>query len=181
LAHVNYGPLSLPGDFNGDGVLTAVDIDLLTTEIKAGANRPTFDLNGDALVNAADHRVWVKDLKFTWFGDADLNGQFDSSDFIQVFVVGEYEDSLAMNSTWAEGDWNADQDFGSGDFVTAFQDGGYERGPRLLVASAVPEPASFGIFWIGIVGVYLAFRRSRIYLVSVAEEIQVGGPCRASH
>jgi hypothetical protein len=50
----------------------------------------------------------------------------------------------------SEGDFNGDQRFGSGDLVTAFQDGGYEKGPRAAV-SAVPEPAGivlllFGLF-----------------------------------
>jgi hypothetical protein len=141
LASVDYEPISVAGDFNGDGLLTATDIDALTAEIKAGTNSASFDLNADALVNTVDHRVWIKDLKFTWFGDANLDGQFSSTDFVQVFQVGEYEDATAMNSTWAEGDWNGDQDFSSSDFVTAFQDGGFEKGPRAR-AVAVPEPNS---------------------------------------
>ena len=38
----------------------------------------------------------------TWFGDADLNGEFNSSDFVQAFQVGKYEmgwlDSLGQAS-----------------------------------------------------------------------------------
>ncbi len=50
-----------------------------------------FDVNSDSIVDLEDHRVWVKDLKYTWFGDADLNGEFDSLDFVQVFAAGKYE------------------------------------------------------------------------------------------
>ena len=50
-----------------------------------------FDLNSDSSVTLEDHRVWVKDLKHTWFGDADLNGEFNSNDFVQVFQAGKYE------------------------------------------------------------------------------------------
>ena len=50
-----------------------------------------FDLNGDSIIDQEDHRVWVKDLEHTWFGDADLNGEFNSKDFVQVFQAGKYE------------------------------------------------------------------------------------------
>ena len=42
-----------------------------------------------------------------------------------VFQAGEYEDGIAANSSWAEGDWNADGEFDSQDFVFAFQQGEY--------------------------------------------------------
>ena len=81
--------------------------------------------------------------KQTYFGDADLDGDFDSNDFVAVFAAGQYEDVLVGNSTWATGDWNGDAEFGSGDMVFAFQFGGYELGPR-AAAAVVPEPGSWG-------------------------------------
>jgi hypothetical protein len=76
------------------------------------------------------------------FGDANVDGKVNSSDLVQVFQAGQYEDDLSFNSTWSTGDWNADGDFTTSDLVVAFQDGGYEAGPRAGVA-AVPEPASW--------------------------------------
>ena len=52
-----------------------------------------FDLNSDGSVDHEDHRIWVKDLKHTWFGDANLDGEFNSSDMVQVFAAGKYETS----------------------------------------------------------------------------------------
>jgi hypothetical protein len=69
-----------------------------------------------------------------------LDGEFNSTDFVAVFQLGQYEDRIANNSTWASGDWNNDTEFDSRDFVEAFQDGGFERGP-LAATSTVPEPA----------------------------------------
>ena len=140
----------LPGDFDGDGVLTAKDINMLTAEIKNGQNNNRFDLNQDNFVNKDDHTVWVKDLKNAWLGDADFNGEFNSSDLVTVFVPGEYEDGIPMNSGWEEGDWNADGDFDSSDFVVAFADGGYEMGPPPQRLNAVPEPSSWILLVIGI-------------------------------
>ncbi|MCA9168637.1 MAG: hypothetical protein KDB23_13270, partial [Planctomycetales bacterium] len=70
----------------------------------------------------------------------DLDGEFSSSDLINVFQAGEYEDDNIGNSFWSTGDWNGDGEFTTGDLVLAFQDGGYERGPRAAVIS-VPEPS----------------------------------------
>ncbi|MCA9149937.1 MAG: hypothetical protein KDA92_11580, partial [Planctomycetales bacterium] len=72
----------------------------------------------------------------------------------------EYEDEIAENSTWADGDWNGDGEFGSSDFVLAFTSGGYEQGPRLAVAS-VPEPAGTTLYLLGILGLSCV-RRSAV-------------------
>jgi hypothetical protein len=148
----------MPGDFNSDGTLDAADIDALTTQVLGGTNPPNFDLNNDQMVNQADRGVWVRDLRKTYFGDANLDGQFNSADFVVVFQLGEYEDATASNSTWADGDWNGDGEFTSGDFVTAFQDGGYEKGPR-AAANAVPEPSASILVSAGLLMVVGAHRR----------------------
>ncbi len=139
----------------GIGILPPViTIDSLQDEIKAGTNNPEFDLNDDGLVNLVDQGIFIHDYKNTWIGDANFDGLFDSTDFVQVFAAAKYEDnnpddpSTIMNAVWAEGDWNADREFDSQDFVIAFQDAGYEQGPR--VPAAVPEPNSCVLFLTGL-------------------------------
>jgi hypothetical protein len=127
----------IPGDFDGSGALDIADVNALNTDIAAGTNSAIYDLNADGATNLADLTIWIKDLKHTWFGDADLNGEFNSADFVIIFQAGKFE--AASNATWREGDWNGDLRFSSGDLVQAFQDGGFEVGPRTAV-SAVPEP-----------------------------------------
>ncbi len=131
----------LPGDFDGDGQLGVADIDALSTAVRTNSTDVLFDLNADGAVTEADRSTWIKDLRKTWIGDANLDGVFNTADFLAVFQIGEYEDAVSGNSTWAEGDWSGDGDFNSGDFLVAFQDGGFEQGPRAAVRS-VPEPAS---------------------------------------
>jgi hypothetical protein len=92
------------------------------------------------VVNEIDRQVWVETLKKTYFGDANLDGEFNTRDFVTVFIAGEYEDAVDGNSSWEEGDWNGDGDFTSRDFVAAFIGAGFEKGPR-PIAAAVPEPA----------------------------------------
>jgi hypothetical protein len=126
----------VPGDFNGNGILDAADIDQLNEEVRSNTNDSFYDLNADVLVNDLDRQIWVHDLKQTYFGDADLDGTFDSADLVQVLASGEYEDGVELNSTWLTGDSDGDSEFTSGDLVVALADGGYEAG-----AAAVPEPA----------------------------------------
>ena len=149
-------PGGVTGDFNNDGQLTGVDIDLLTTESAAGNNPPAYDLNSDALVDADDVGVWINDLFKSWIGDANLDGEFSSADLVTVLASGTYE--AEVDSAWTTGDFNGDGRTNSGDLVAALADGGYEVGPRAAV-SAVPEPVSVTLLTLGIVG--LCGRRKR--------------------
>ncbi|MCA9217145.1 MAG: PEP-CTERM sorting domain-containing protein [Planctomycetales bacterium] len=129
----------LGGDYNGNGVLDAADIDLLATAVMENSDDLRFDANADGAVTGDDRQFWVTELANTWIGDSNMDGEFNSTDFVVVFGAGEYEDELTANSTWATGDWNGDKEFNSSDFVAAFSDGGYEKGPR---PAPVPEPSA---------------------------------------
>ena len=91
-------------------------------------------------------------------GDANLDGEFNSTDFVAVFTVGKYESGNPAQ--WAEGDWNGDALFNSSDFVTAFSAGGYELGPRAAVAS-VPEPTGFALLLVGTLAIAKRNRNRR--------------------
>ncbi len=147
------------GDFNGNGELDAEDMDLLTQAVIAGNDPPEFDLNEDQLVNRADREVWVQDLSNTYFGDSNLDGEFNSSDLVTVFAAGKYE--VDADAGWADGDWGGDVRFDSGDLVVAFAEGGYELGPR-QAANAVPEPTSLLMLVTVLVGLATRTRRSRL-------------------
>ncbi len=146
----------LEGDFDGNGLLTSSDIDLLSAAVRDGGPPTPFDVNRDGQVDQLDREEWVVDLKRTYFGDSNLDGEFNSGDLIFVLSQGEYEDGVVGNSTWSSGDWNGDGEFESGDFITALQFTGYELGPRQAVA-AVPEPAALGVS--ALAGLVLLFRR----------------------
>ncbi len=152
------GGVAVAGDFDGNGVLDAADINALSGQVRAGSNNKTYDVNNDNVVNEADREVWVNQLKKTYFGDANLDGEFNTTDFVSVFQAGEYEDAAVGNSKWETGDWNGDAEFNTGDFITAFQAGGFEAGPRAAV-SAVPEPATGSLLFLA--GLAALRRRAR--------------------
>jgi hypothetical protein len=135
-------PQAEPGDFNRDGVLAVDDVNHLSRRIFAADQATHLDINIDGKVSLQDLRAWVIDLRGTYFGDVNLDLQFESGDLVQVFQIGLYERAIAGEASWATGDWNADGLFNSGDMVLAFIEGGYGQGPRAL--RAVPEPTAIG-------------------------------------
>lgn len=146
--------VSTLGDVNGDHVIDVKDIDDLSSAIQSGSTDLVFDLNHDKMVSSEDRQMLVSDILQTWFGDANLDREFNSTDFVGVFLAGKYE--AEQSASWSEGDWDGDLVFASGDFVTAFLDGGYELGPK-LATNAVPEPTSFSLALLAVLAVF--FRR----------------------
>ena len=152
--------LTLIGDFNQNAILDASDIDFLNATIVNGEFIESLDLDSDGVVSRADTNYFVRTLANTYFGDRDLDGEFNTSDLVAVFQSGEYEDTIVGNSGWSDGDWNGDGEFDSGDLVVAFQDGGYERGPRRPVVT-VPEPSGVFSLILTLVGLASVFKHRR--------------------
>ena len=90
-------------------------------------------------------------------------GVFDSADLVQVFQTGEYEDGIADNSSYEEGDWNGDGDFDSADLVAMFQSSHYEA----QINRRVERAASVRPTW----GLDSALRRP----TTADEDLRVGG------
>jgi len=148
------------GDYNGDGTLDALDIDLQSAEMQkdqAEQDLAKYDHNQDGVVNVGsagpdeskwgDRLIWIRSLRGTWVGDSNLDNEFNSSDLVKVFADGRYE--TGESAGWASGDWNGDMLFNSSDLVAAVSDGGYEMGPPAARAAAVPEPSSLLLLLFG--------------------------------
>ena len=150
---------AIPGDFDNDNVLGVTDIDILSDAIRSETDdSPLFDVNIDGSIDHNDHSHWVRDLKNTWFGDANLDGEFNSGDLVSVFSAGKY--GTGQPASWSEGDWDGSGEFNSGDLVAAFTDGGYDKGFK-AAATGVPEPSSCPIFIPILLGI--AVRRMKTF------------------
>ena len=120
---------------NLDGQGTFGPEQLITTQAWGAISIYSADIDGDGDMDVLS--ASYLDNKLAWYenrlvGDANDDGVFNSSDLVQIFQAGEYEDRGRYNSTYEEGDWNGDGDFDSSDIVLAFQTGLYEQ--QLLAA-----------------------------------------------
>lgn len=149
-----------PSDFDADGQLGLGDMNLLLEEVNRGTNDATYDINKDGTVDANDITMFASspDKLNTFIGDANLDGEFNSSDLVAGLAAGQYEDAIEDNSRWESGDWNGDLEFTSGDLVAGLADGGYEAGPR-AAAMAIPEPSTVALLLLGSLTLLRAGRR----------------------
>ena len=109
-------------DFNDDGMIDGVDIDLLQANIVSGPADPgTFDLDGDGDVDIADRDAWLVQAGSVNLpsgnaylsGDANLDGTVDGQDFV-AWNNNKFSDV----SDWTGGDFNSDGVVDGVDFVT---------------------------------------------------------------
>jgi hypothetical protein len=103
---------NLPGDFNGDGLINATDIDALTIAILDGSTVLAYDVDGSGFVDAADHTHMLQTVIGTARGDANLDGFVDASDFNR-WNVHKFSDCFVG---WGQGDFNGDGSSDASDF-----------------------------------------------------------------
>jgi fibronectin-binding autotransporter adhesin len=114
-------------------------------------------------------------IKYTYYGDTDLNGEVDGSDYSRIDYAYEYNQthSSAPLTGWFNGDFNYDGVIDGSDYTlidNAFNSQGAQisgeiASPTAQIASgsassAVPEPTTLGLLGIGAVGL-LGRRRRR--------------------
>ncbi len=109
------------GDLNDDGQANSVDLDLWCQAFLAGVSDTRLDRNQDQRIDTSDFEfLLTQEIKKKW-GDANLDGLFNSADLIQVFQAGLYDQPLVGQATWTTGDWNCDAQFTSTDLILALQ------------------------------------------------------------
>lgn len=144
---------------NGSAYRTTFDSGVLDMPLPVGTVVRTRWIGTDSAKNV----VFGLDngsLRSGFAGDANIDGVFNSTDLIRVFQIGEYEDLIAHNSGWSDGDWDDDDEFTSGDLVAAFQRGQYVEAATPWV---VPEPSSAIVALLGGLGI-VALTRTRTEL-----------------
>ena len=133
---------ALGGDLTADGRVDPQDIRALCHEIQSGQHRDAVDLNGDGSVDQSDMDYLVRQILETDYGDATLDGIIDSTDLIEIFRAGEYDDGVDQNSTWSTGDFDCDGEFDSADLVMMFRSGSYTSGVAAVQQARLNDVAA---------------------------------------
>ena len=144
---------TLLGDFDGDNELLANDIDLLCAAVRSGENAIDFDLNADGVVDLEDQRVWVEDVRGTFFGDADLDGSVLFPDFL---ALSNSFGQSPFDGGWAMGDHDCDSEVNFSDFLLLSANFGSVG--EAAASASVPEPN--GGLWVALFGILILRRRS---------------------
>ncbi len=155
-------PIPLPsgmidaGDFDGDGILSVTDIDMLSNEIAAGPPFDlAFDMSGDGNVDDGDLTRWRSAAAIHngfseayLLGDSNLNGLVAADDL----------NNLALNwrqetAKWTGGDFTADGVVNAAD-LNALALNWRQSIPMASAASApVPEPSAFWLTLVGLISI----------------------------
>ena len=95
----------LRGDFNGDDILDATDIDLLLDAVNRGSQNAAYVLSGNSdTPDATEVVYYVGEILDSLMGDANLDGRVDAGDLNQLGINWLSADC----QTWSTGDFNAD-------------------------------------------------------------------------
>ncbi|MCA9263835.1 MAG: PD40 domain-containing protein, partial [Planctomycetales bacterium] len=138
-----------PGDVNSDTVIDAADIDLLRAY--QGRSAPAYaDLNEDGIIDAGDVNALVRDILQTEFGDANLDGRIDESDF-ELWYASRFHDVTG----WGTGDFDGNGLTDVADFNIWNQHRGFSAD-----VESVPEPDTWYLIC-GMVGLLMMSTRCR--------------------
>ena len=94
---------SLPGDLDDNSVVDAADINMLASAIRNANTDPLYDLNTDGAVSDKDMTYLVEQILETKYGDADLDGTIDQTDY-----AAWQDHRFQMDTGWETGDFNGD-------------------------------------------------------------------------
>lgn len=107
--------VALLGDFDGSGVVDAVDIDLLFAALRATEDDLRWDLNDDRQVTTLDADFLITTILQTQRGDVNLDG------IVNAIDLGTIQSHLfTANPSWAAGDVTGDGMVDVRDYNVAF-------------------------------------------------------------
>ena len=139
---------------NAGGVLTAVGI-ILNDFAEAGLPA------GPIVTEFSGRTVTQNDIlvKYTYFGDADLSGVVDGTDY---FLIDQAFSAGMLDGGWLNGDFNYDGKVDGTDYFLIDNAFGAQGAPLSgLGASAVPEPTVFAALTVAGLGLLTRRRRTK--------------------
>lgn len=102
---ISLGP-GVTGDFDGDDMVTAADIDILLDAFHADSTVVPYDLNGSGDVTFADVEFLVENVLGTFMSDANLDRKVDAEDLNRVGI--NWQQTGGGCLTWSAGNFNGD-------------------------------------------------------------------------
>ena len=139
------------GDLSFNGQLDVADLNILFRDIANRQRNRRLDLNMDRRVDVNDAYYWVTELKSTFVGDANLDGEVKFDDFLALSANFDEEGG------WQQGDFDGDGTVSFPDFLALSANFG---GTANASATAVPEPTAQSIALFGLLGL-IGFRKRR--------------------
>jgi len=118
-----------PGDFNLNGLVDAADVDALYAQLPGTvpAVHARFDIVPDGIIDQQDVDRLIHDFMHSDFGDVDLDGDVDITDFSTLAV--RFDPRVQnQHNRWAQGNFDGDLDVDISDFnqlVRNFSPTGY--------------------------------------------------------
>lgn len=109
------------GDIDGNGVVDALDMDLLAAAVRQQSTESIFDINEDGTTDRADIDYLVREVLGTLPGDVNLDGAIAFGDFLQL--AGGFGKSP---NGWSAGDFNLDGQTDFADFLELAGSFGFE-------------------------------------------------------
>ena len=127
---------TLAGDFDGDGLASGDDIDLLCAAVNSSLDPDTYDMNADGELTADDVLAWL-DATGQYQGDVNLDGEVEFGDFLVLSAAFGLQEPV-----WTAGDLNCDGDVAFADFLSLSANFGLGSTETNALA-AVPEPTAW--------------------------------------
>jgi hypothetical protein len=130
-------------DFDANGALDSGDVNLLTAEIAAETNDPSFDLNDDGLVDTLDLDDWFSaysDFSSVPLSTALVDVNFDTTNTVADFQIIQVN-LLITTTNFTDGNLNADH------WVDSL-----DRDLYIARGGVVPEPSTLLLAAIGVLG-----------------------------
>ena len=112
IGDVTFQDPAVTGDFDGDGLITGTDVELLRDFVRSEVQIEEYDVNGDVVVNFDDVNHLVFNIAESRSGDANFDGLVDARDYNAWHAL--------INrpcGNLSSGDFNGDQFIDESDFA----------------------------------------------------------------
>jgi hypothetical protein len=123
------------GSWNGTGVISSSTYSHPGTTLGLAEASDVLGLSGSNTATFDGQSVDATTVlvKFTWLGDANLDGMVDASDLSRISATG---------ATWASGDFNYDGQVNADDYALFALGAAEQQGN---ISTITPEPALLGL------------------------------------